>query len=74
MSDRSQVTKPSALRLIAHTMKSNAAMVGARVLTARLEEVEQLAAAGATDGAAEKATQIGALYRRLVEDLTVGVG
>ncbi|MGH7336056.1 MAG: response regulator, partial [Myxococcota bacterium] len=64
----------AALRLVAHTMKSNAALVGAKTLTALLEDLEQLAAAGATDGSAEKVTHIGALYRRLMEDLTAGIG
>jgi two-component system sensor histidine kinase/response regulator len=63
---------PAALRLIAHTMKSNSAMVGADALTALLEEVEQLAGSGAIDGAAEKADLGGARYRRLIEDLAAG--
>ena len=64
---------PAALRLMAHTMKSNMAIVGAGALMALLEELEQLAATGTTDGAAEKATRAGARYRRLVEDLAAGV-
>jgi CheY-like chemotaxis protein/HPt (histidine-containing phosphotransfer) domain-containing protein len=60
---------PAALRQVAHTMKSNTAMVGADALTALLEELERLAASGTTDGAAEKAADGGARYRRLMEDL-----
>jgi CheY-like chemotaxis protein len=64
---------PAALRRIVHTMKSNAALVGANVLTALLAELEQLAANGTTDGAAEKAARVRALYRQLGEDLAAGV-
>jgi len=64
---------PAALRLIAHTMKSNSAMVGADALTALLDEIERLAASGTTDGAAEKAALGGARYRRLMEDLAAGL-
>jgi hypothetical protein len=51
-------------------MKSNTALIGAKALTALLEELEQLAASGTTDGAAaEKAADGGARYRRLMADL-----
>ena len=63
---------PAALRLIAHTMKSNSAMVGADALTALLGELEQLAASGTTDETAEKAALGGARYRRLMEGLAAG--
>jgi len=64
---------PAALRLVAHTMKSNSATVGADALTALLAELEELAATGTTDGAAEKAAHSGARYRRLMEDLAAGL-
>jgi signal transduction histidine kinase/DNA-binding response OmpR family regulator len=64
---------PAALRLVAHTMKSNSATVGADALTALLAELEQLAASGTTDGAAEKAAHGGERYRRLMEDLAAGL-
>ena len=54
-------------------MKSNCAIVGADALAALLEELEQLAASGTTEGAAEKAARGGARYRRLVEDLAAGI-
>jgi CheY-like chemotaxis protein len=66
--ERSDLTT---LRRVAHTMKSNAAMVGADALAASLQELEQLAASGALDGAAEKATEGAARYRRLLEDLVL---
>ena len=64
---------PAALRVAAHTMKSNSALVGADALTAVLGELERLAASGTTDGSAEKAAHGGARYRRLMEDLARGL-
>ncbi len=63
---------PAALRVAAHTMKSNSALVGADALTALLGELERLAASGTTEGSAEKAAHGGARYRRLMEDLARG--
>jgi signal transduction histidine kinase/CheY-like chemotaxis protein len=57
------------LRRVAHTMKSNCAMVGARSLAAALQELEGVAASGATDAAAQMAAQCGARYRRWAEGL-----
>jgi two-component system, sensor histidine kinase and response regulator len=63
----------AALRRVAHTMKSNSAMVGADALAALLQELEQIAASGTIDGAADKASHAGARYRRLIEQLAAGL-
>ncbi len=50
------------IRRTAHTMKGTSAILGARGLSSRCEELESLARAGAVDGAAERVKAIEAVY------------
>ena len=61
------------LCLMAHTMKSNSAMVGADALAGLLQELEQIGASSTTDGADSKATEAAKRYRRLMDDLAAGM-
>lgn len=66
---RKALTAPDAkeFRRQAHSLKANAATVGADMLAAQLQELENLGAAGQLDEAEDKTAAAETAYRRLIE-------
>ncbi|MDY0020366.1 MAG: response regulator [Anaerolineae bacterium] len=61
--------KPDLLRRAGHSLKSTAAIVGARALTARAEAVERLGRSGSVEGAEALVTELEAAYAEVREAL-----
>jgi CheY-like chemotaxis protein len=66
---RKALTAPDAkeFRRQAHSLKANAATVGADMLAAQLQELENLGAAGQLDEAEDKTAAAETAYRRLID-------